>query len=683
MTKSTKATLARVLAASPFILPVALAGYALAVELLMLTGFFVQWAIIVFGIIFASAAGYWAYRTYISVQQSERSVERVMTASVALAIVFAWIIINLPFNSQHVFTNRDPATYSIAGSWLVEHESLVIPRFSEFEGIQGVVSKTAGFDNSANNATDLEAQGSHILPAVLGSVGKVLGYNTLFNVNILLGGLALLAVFALARELVGSRWALVAMSTLAASLPMIYFSRDTYTEPLSMLLIFTGLTTLVYAMRSSFTKNIWFGAGALIGLATATRVDAYLTIAAVIGFALILAVVYRKEMMKFWLPLVLFMVGLLGMTALGLADVMLLASRYFSDLKHHIYPELALLVVASIALVIVAALPILRNKITSLYEKNRVVLRKYIPAALLFVFIVLASRPLWLHFNSEALARDYNVTTVNWLIWYIGIFATVLGFIGVALMARSVLSQKTSTRDALPLALFLVVILSTTLLYLIRPSIYPDQIWASRRLLPIIMPGMVIAAAFAMQYLWNIRWPKRLKTLDQKITLAVIATLMTVAPLLFTAPFLRATSYGQQHSIDALCEELSPGSTILWFGIAGKELPMPTRVFCNDIQGLYYVYSGGGDRLFPTTADLIEYASIARSEGRAPLVGFYGYEAEYMPYDISNFTHVATEEYFNLETVVHRPPLQSNKSTIEVYVGSVNPDGSITPYTSR
>lgn len=683
MRKQNKKTLAQLIAASAFILPVALAGYALAVEILMLTGSFVEWAVIVFGLVAAGLAGYWAYRTYTSIQFKERITERVVTTLTALAIVLAWVVINLPFNSQHVFTNRDPATYSIAGSWLVEHNSLVISRFSEYEGIQGVVTKTAGFDNSANNPTDIEAQGSHILPAVLGGVGKVFGYGALFNVNILIGGLALLAVFALGRELVGSRWALVAMATLAASLPMIYFSRDTYTEPLSMLLIFIGLTTLVFAMRASFVKHIWLGAGLLTGLATATRVDAYLTIAAVVGFALIATVAYRKQMKSFWLPLVFFMVGLLGMTALGLLDVKLLASRYFSDLKHHIYPELLLLAAASAALVVVAALSKARSTLSSVYEKARPTLEKYVPAILLFVFVILASRPLWLHFESEALARDYNVTTVNWLIWYIGIFATVLGFIGVSLMARNVLTKKANIQDALPLVLFLVVILSTTLLYLVRPSIYPDQIWASRRLLPVIMPGMVIAAAYCMQYVWNAKWPKRLKFFDKKVTLTAIATLMVVAPLLFTAPFIRATSYGQLHSIDALCKEMSSRSTVLWFGIAGKELPMSTRIFCDDVQGLYYVYSGGGERVFPSREDLAEYAAIAREEGRTPLVGFYGYEADVMPYELDDFTHVATQEYDNLESVVHRPPLQSNKSTIAIYVGYVNDDGSIKPYETK
>jgi hypothetical protein len=102
-------------------------------------------------------------------------------------------------------------------------------------------------------------------------------------------------------------------------------------------------------------------------------------------------------------------------------------------------------------------------------------------------------------------SRQYAEDTLYWVIWYVGVPAVLLGGFGLVLLVRRCLLALVTWRDpagawrnwALPLA----IICAGSAVVLWHPAIVPDQPWASRRLLPVVIPGLILCAAWAAAWL--------------------------------------------------------------------------------------------------------------------------------------------------------------------------------------
>lgn len=110
----------------------------------------------------------------------------------------------------------------------------------------------------------------------------------------------------------------------------------------------------------------------------------------------------------------------------------------------------------------------------------------------------------------------------------------LLGFVGFAIAAWRL------GRGGAPWAVLLGGLLVPSLLYVIRPAIMPDQIWAIRRLTPSLVVGLLILAAVAWQALLA-RWRRR--GYDRagwpRVASIALAGLIAAAPL---AGWVRVTS---------------------------------------------------------------------------------------------------------------------------------------------
>ncbi|HEX5189487.1 MAG TPA: hypothetical protein VFW16_08095 [Streptosporangiaceae bacterium] len=98
--------------------------------------------------------------------------------------------------------------------------------------------------------------------------------------------------------------------------------------------------------------------------------------------------------------------------------------------------------------------------------------------------------------------RLYWEDTLYWVIWYAGIATVLLGGFGAAILIRRCVRDLLSRRDAsLNWALPLVIILGGTAAVLWQPFTVPDQPWASRRLVPVVIPGLILLATWAAAWL--------------------------------------------------------------------------------------------------------------------------------------------------------------------------------------
>jgi hypothetical protein len=104
--------------------------------------------------------------------------------------------------------------------------------------------------------------------------------------------------------------------------------------------------------------------------------------------------------------------------------------------------------------------------------------------------------------------RLYSEQTLYWVIWYIGLPTVLLGAVGLAVLARRCLRALLTWRDPDRVwrssgpALAIICIGSAAVLW--APDIVPDQPWASRRLVVLAIPGLIIGALWGASAL--ARW---------------------------------------------------------------------------------------------------------------------------------------------------------------------------------
>jgi hypothetical protein len=101
--------------------------------------------------------------------------------------------------------------------------------------------------------------------------------------------------------------------------------------------------------------------------------------------------------------------------------------------------------------------------------------------------------------------RLYSEDTLYWVIWYAGIATVLLGGFAAAILLRRCLRALLTWRDTsgtgLNWALPLAVVLGGSAAVLWQPFTVPDQPWASRRLVPVVLPGLVLLAAWGAAWL--------------------------------------------------------------------------------------------------------------------------------------------------------------------------------------
>ncbi len=455
----------------------------------------------------------------------------------AFEIVAAWIWANAPYYSQMVSVYRDPAVYALRGWWLTNHPSPVIDMSASLRGIAGVASAGVDVGGMPVHGTTAYPQGPSLVPGLIAVAGRVGGLRAMLAANLIIGAAALLLVYALARRIVGPLWSILAMVLLALSMPMVYFSRAPYTEPLAVAAVAGGLLVVWTAIER---RRSWlFGMGGLVmGISAIARIDGVLAVTcAVFGIGVAAAFsadAARRARLR--TGFVLFAIGGAVMVAVGLYDVTHNSPAYYGTERHNIVPLLKLFAGVSVLTLGLTFVPL--GGLRDAMARRRATLARIALVGVLVVAAVEASRPLWYTArfgsgigSSEVGSRQrllglpldptrtYDEHTVSWIAWYFGWPVVLSAAVGLALMTYWAIRR----RDARLLVL-LSVFAGVAALYLNRVTITPDQIWASRRLLPVVMPIVVIAAAVV---------PMALALRGQRQWLAgAVAVLLALSPAL-------------------------------------------------------------------------------------------------------------------------------------------------------
>ncbi len=536
-------------------------------------------------------------------------------ATVAVAVIFAaW---QIAYHTEQIIYLRDPATYLQVGYWIARHGSLPIPQSAAaFGGPHPGLSFASV--NYYPRGSGIVPQFMTGMPILLAASVWLGGIPAALVTTPLIGGCAVLSFGGLVGRLAGPKWAPAAAAVLALSLPEQYTSRSTFSEPLAQVLLFGGLCLLADSMlvgrgphaadAADAAGRGWPGqgmvlaglAGLALGLTIGVRIDGLSDILPAVPFLGLLVAARRRQAAPFG-------VGLAIGVGYGLADGYLL-SRPYLDLEAPSLRPLALITAAvvllTVACVAVTANRAARERLSALRTARAI---RWLPeaaaAATVLVFIGFVIRPLVQTVAGETdptsiayvaelqkLAglpidgrQQYYQDSLYWVFWYIGLPTVLLGTFGLALLSRRSLKALLTWQDpgaaariwALPLTIAGWVIVSV----LWRPAVSPDQPWASRRLVPFVLPGLILAAVWASAWL-----KQRAAQLGRgRVTRAAVAcccaaaliipTALTTLDIGFTSGpnrhlsahgmAFRRIGTGELTAVNRLCASIGPNASVV------------------------------------------------------------------------------------------------------------------------
>ena len=423
--------------------------------------------------------------------------------------------------SEQLFTADGPAVYLQYGYWIAGHATVRVPESAaSFGGAAGLEFATTGFTAAGNSLTPAALPG---VPLVLAGGAWLARLTGALVMPAVLGGGAVLSFGGLVGRLCGAWQAVAAELVLALCLPEVYTARAPFSEPLVAVLLLGGLClfTDALALRSrGGGGQAPAGLGGLcLGLTVLASAASFAVLLPVIPVLVVLLAARHPAGRPFGL-------GLLAGVGTGLAADLVLAPSVMTGLSGH----LRLLDLCATGFCVAAALAVplafprprsLARRMCSVNLRvprpggRHVVLpslggvAQWLALVLPAVVLVgLAERPFLQLFGGQISgSRHYEQTGVYWAAWYLGVPALLLAWAGAASLGRrsvqaALEGDAFGSGSAVRLwGLPLLFVFWSVVGVLWDPFVAPWQPMASRRLVPVVLPGLVLLAVWALSWL--------------------------------------------------------------------------------------------------------------------------------------------------------------------------------------
>jgi hypothetical protein len=603
----------------------------------------------------------------------------------AVLVTLGFAALNVRYSAQNISVFRDPAAYAVTGQWLVHHGSLPIPVNAEvFGAVPGVWFHSAAFDPGPA-AGFVYPQYSNLLPGLLAVAGWLYSDGLLLKLNAMIGSAALLGFYGLVRQYTARIWALVAVTVLGVSLPQLHFSRNSYSEPVTMLFLVGGLALLREAQRRGTTRGYGL-AGLVLGSAALARIDGlYFLLTVPLLAAVTLAIASPERRGDATRKVAALLLGAAVPAVVAMVNLANLSPVYL----HNLGSELAMIAAAIVASTVVGAVAVVLAWRTRLLHRLASATGGWLPgvgaAAIVLLAVVAASRPLWyvgripdapeaqIHYitflqkaNGLPLdgTRSYAEQTMLWFSWYYGPVTVALGVLGVAFGVHRLL-RRGDLRLLAPLAMFL----SAALLYVTVPSIVPDQIWAMRRYLPVVIPGLLLAAAVVLGLLAR-------RSRAGMAAAALLAGIMILIPAMLSSRLVTVRDLVPQlPEVLNLCDNLPTDAALLITGSLAVTYPQTARSYCRVPVARVRQ---------PTRAQLRQIQAAAQAHDRRLYLLFT--DPDEVPRDTASagaaWQQISCVLISHWSATLNKAVANHGVDKRMLYLGEITPEGMVTPSAS-
>jgi hypothetical protein len=382
-------------------------------------------------------------------------------------------------------------------------------------------------------------------------------------------------------------------------MPQISFSRDSTSDIPVQLLVFAAIWML-FDRRTLRSAGTGFCAGLLLGLVAAMRGDGLVFL---LGVPILFAVVWLRAKQVDRRLLTEGMIGCgegitFGLLIAGI-DLWLRDREYLSTLQPNLIRVAILGTLITIASIIVVRRHRRRPDLVDRLRNRRGIAAKIACAAVVALGIgAWFVRPLAQktrgrfdatvalvqqldHLKIEP-ARRYSELSFQSVGWYLGPLTLVLGIAGVAALAYLFVRGKLRIQPA-TIALILA---PPALLALWWPSTTPDQVWAARRLLPAVLPGVILAAFGGLCAVARNR--SRPALAERRFLVVVLAVAAVVVPLNTIRDVSQMTEQrGLMPVITDACQKIGPNGAVVMLAEVARPHsdaylsdPQTLRSFC-------------------------------------------------------------------------------------------------------
>jgi hypothetical protein len=418
-----------------------------------------------------------------------------------LAISVAFGLFQGIYHSQFIVVQLDAASYTQFAAWISKHGSLPIPiDAAAFGHTTGVTYASAAFYQVGNNLVPQFMAG---LPMVLSTGFWAGGTRVALLWAPVLGALGIFTFGGLVARLVGPRWAPFAAVAIGIGIPEAYVSRNTYSEPLAQILLLGALCLWIDTLRSgrgeadagrwrthwrshlrSPSHVLAFVTGLLFGITLLVRIDGPADILFVVPYCGLLVLRRQRQVIAL-------VVGVAIGLVYGAVDALVLTRPYLDTNSQSVkWMAVAFFVFAAVT---AAAVWWLRRRGSELRVPPSPWLVKAIVAAPFIVIVAFFLRP-YVERNWHAL--QYAPLSLRWIYWYTGISVIIFAVIATAMLGRRCVKGEAPVW-VLPLLTFSWAIVW----FLLRPAITAHQPYASRRLVPAVLPGLILLAVWLAAWL--------------------------------------------------------------------------------------------------------------------------------------------------------------------------------------
>ncbi len=569
------------------VLTTALIAHTLIGLVLAMAGWYSTWLTVALAAAATAAASRWLISAIPDHRPAGRFAPVVMVV-VAIGIL-GWSMTNM---GQHVFTERDPGSYLSTGRWLSDHGDLrpdvSHPVLDEVPGIS--YAGPAVYEMSPGV---VEFQFSHGSAVTMATAYDIAGARALFASSAVVGTLALLAMFLALTTMTSRPWLAVAAATATGiSLPVLYTTRASYSEPFVLLLLMVAVAILLADGRRLGRDQLAL-VGLMVGSATLFRVDAQLYVVGLLALASVLMLRGTT------IADVSIMLGASVVPiAIGVIDVRVFARDYAAGLADNI----ALLDRATAALAVVTLGVGIwvhrRGRAPGLGGGHaRIAIGCASAVAIVGVVAWLVRPAVWpaspswdtdspfadvvvglqtqLGLPADP-TRSYSELSIESIGWYLGAPLVALAIAGFALIAWRIVAVPSSR--LLPAA---VIVAIGVPVYLYDTNITPDQLWATRRFVPLVLPSFVLGAVWAADRLLDL-FPSTGRA-RPAVAVALGASLLVPAAVTTWPVREHSEQRGAFASIDALCAELDDDAVVL--DLDNGRFSMATRAWCGASVG--------------------------------------------------------------------------------------------------
>jgi hypothetical protein len=248
--------------------------------------------------------------------------------------------------------------------------------------------------------------------------------------------------------------------------------------------------------------------------------------------------------------------------------------------------------------------------------------------------------------------------SLHWVYWYVGGPMILLATLGIALLARRCVRGQ-SPVWALPLLVFAWTIAE----FLLRPAITPHQPWASRRMVPAVLPGLILFSIWLAAWLGRkarvvrlVGVPQYLSRFPRAGVIACCAFAIALPPAVDTLGLgirdtpsqglhlvadglaFKRTYDGEITAVDKICAAIPAGSSVL---IVDNTMMVQ---FGQDIRGMCGVPTAGATDY--SRANLLADVRAIERAGRRPFV------LASTPQELSPLGNGLTKRIMKLETTI-------------------------------